>query len=282
MKVKKKQIIACLLTVLGTMSTGFAIGSFLTPNKIVGGGVSGISTILYHTFGFAPGLSAFLINLVFLAIGLRILGKRFILKTLVGVALLSLFTQLFTYLPIHTENTILSVVFGGVLYGLGIGLSFAAGASTGGTDIVGRIIQTKLSFVPIGKMLLAVDGVIIIVSLIVFKNLELALFGILTLFISSYSVDFIISKLNVSRIAFVITDKGEEIAHTLVATSPRGVTLIDVKGMYTDTEKKMLFCALKESESEAFQKKILSMDEGAFIVFSESQRIKGNGFYLYK
>ena len=100
--------------------------------------------------------------------------------------------------------------------------------------------------------------------------------------ISAYFIDFIISKLNVSRIAFVVSDKGEEISKILVSTSPRGVTLIDVKGAYTDNKKQMLFCALKESESEGFQNKILSIDENAFIVFSESQRIKGNGFYLYK
>ncbi len=271
-----------IFTLIGTMTTGFAIGAFLTPNKIVGGGVSGISTILYHTFGIQPGLSFFLLNIIFLLVGLTVLGKEFILKTLMGISLLSVFTQIFTYFPIYTDNLILATIFGGVLYGLGIGMSFAAGASTGGTDIIGRIIQSKFSFVPIGKMLLFVDGIIILVSLIVFKNIELTLYGILALFVSSYSIDFIISKLNVSRIAFVITDKGEEISRMLVSTSPRGVTLIDVKGVYTDTEKKMLFCALKESESEEFQKKILSMDEGAFIVFSESQRIKGNGFYLYK
>ena len=210
------------------------------------------------------------------------MGRQFILKTLIGITLLSLFTQIFSLFPIYTENLILSAVFGGVLYGLGIGMSFAAGASTGGTDIIGRIIQTKFSFVPIGKMLLFVDGIIIIISFAIFNNIELTLFGIFTLFVSSYSIDFIIGKLNVSRIAFVITGKGEEISKTLVSTSPRGVTLIDVKGVYTDSEKQMLFCALKESESEEFQRKILEIDKNAFIVFSESQRIKGNGFYLYK
>lgn len=269
-------------TILGTMTTGFAIGSFLTPNKVVGGGASGISTILFHTFGIQPGVSFFLINLLFLLAGLKILGKDFILKTLIGITLLSLFTQIFSFFPIYTENLILAAIFGGVLYGAGIGMSFAGGASTGGTDIIGRIIQTKFSFIPIGKMLLFVDGIIIVISLIVFKNTELVLFGILTLFVSSYSIDLVISKLNISKIAFVITDKGEEISKMLVSTSPRGVTLIDVKGVYTDSEKQMLFCALKESETEAFQKKILSIDESAFIVFSESQRIKGNGFYLYK
>lgn len=271
-----------LFTLLGTASTGFAIGAFLTPNKIVGGGASGISTILFHTLGIQPGLSFFILNIIFLLLGLRVLGKSFILKTLIGISVLSLFTEIFSLFPIYTENLILSTIFGGALYGLGIGMSFAVGASTGGTDIIGRIIQTKFSFIPIGKMLLFVDGIIILISLIVFKNLELTLYGIITLFISSYSIDFIISKLNVSRIAFVITDKGEEISTNLVSTSPRGVTLIDVKGVYTNTQKQMLFCALKESESEEFQKKILTIDPSSFIVFSESQRIKGNGFYLYK
>ena len=277
-----KKTNAFLFTIIGTMITGFAIGVFLTPNMIVGGGVSGISTILFHTFGIQPGLSFFIINILFLLIGLKILGRQFILKTLIGITLLSLFTQIFSLFPIYTENLIMSAIFGGVLYGLGIGMSFAAGASTGGTDIIGRIIQTKFSFVPIGKMLLFIDGIIIVISFAIFNNIELTLFGVFTLFVSSYSIDFIISKLNVSRIAFVITDKGEKISKTLVSTSPRGVTLIDVKGVYTDSEKKMLFCALKESESEEFQKKILAIDEKAFIVFSESQRIKGNGFYLYK
>jgi len=277
-----KKTASILFPVIGTMITGFAIGCFLTPNKIVGGGASGISTILFHTLGLQPGLSFFLLNILFLLLGLKVLGKTFVFKTLLGTALVSLFTQLFSFFPIYTENLILSAIFGGVLYGVGIGISFAGGASTGGTDIIGRIIQSKFSFVPIGKMLLFVDGIIIVISLLVFKNIELTLFGIFTLFVSSYSIDFVISKLNVSRIAFVITEKGREISQTLVSTSPRGVTSIDVKGAYTDSAKQMLFCALKESESEAFQKKILDIDENAFIVFSESQRIKGNGFYLYK
>lgn len=277
---KKSQ--SFLLTILGTMITGFGIGTFLTPNKIVGGGASGISTILYHTLNIQPGISFLVLNILFLLVGLKVLGKKFILKTLLGATLVSVFTEIFSFMPIYTENLILAAVFGGVLYGLGIGLSFAAGASSGGTDIIGRIIQTKFKFVPIGKMLMFVDGIIILISLIVFKNIELVLYGIITLFVSTYSIDFVISKLNVSRIAFVITDQGEEISKTLVSSSPRGVTLIDVKGVFSDAKKQMLFCALKESESEHFQNKILSIDADAFIVFSESQRIKGNGFYLYK
>lgn len=271
-----------LITILGTMMLSFGLGVFLMPNKIVGGGVSGMATILYHSVKIAPGISIFVINILFLIIGLKVLGKSFTIKTIFGVALVSLFTQVFSYIPFYTENTILASIFGGVLYGLGIGLSFAAGASTGGTDILGRLFQHKFPTMPIGKLLLIIDGAIILISLIIFKNIELTLFGIITLFVSSFSVDWVINTLNISCLAFVITEKGNEISDKLVSTSPRGVTIIDAVGAYTKDKKQMLFCALKESESDVFQRKILEIDPKAFIVFAQSQRIKGNGFYLYK
>ncbi len=271
-----------LLTVFGTAITGFAVSTFLTPNKIVGGGVSGLSTIFYQTLGIAPGLTFAVTNILLLLISFKILGKSFVAKTLVGAGLISLFVQIFSYLPQFTQNTVLASVFGGFLYGLGIALSFVAGATTGGTDILGRLLQYKFPYLPIGKLLLIVDGVIILISLIIFKNFDLALFGIISLFVSTYSIDFVIRKLNVSKIAFVITDKGEEIAKYLISTSPRGVTLIDTVGAYKNEKNKMLFCALKSSEVDAFQRKILELDENAFIVYSESQQIKGNGFLIYR
>ena len=143
------------------------------------------------------------------------------------------------------------------------------------------MLQKILPTVPIGKVLLVIDGIIIFISLVVFPRIELTLFGVMALFIQSYAIDFVIAQLNVSRIAFVITEKGDEISNFLVSTSPRGVTILDVVGAYTMDKKKMLFCALKEAESFDFQRKILEIDDKAFIVFSESQRIKGNGFYLY-
>lgn len=271
-----------LMAISGTVITGAGIGMFLTPNKIVGGGASGLSTILFHTLSIPAGISYFIINLLFLLIGFKVLGKQFTTKTLFSVAILSAFVELFSLIPIQVDNLILASIFGGVMYGIGIGLNFAAGASTGGTDILGRIVQTKFPHIPIGKMLMFIDGIVILASFLVFKNIELTLYGILSLFVVSTSIDLVISKLNISRIAFVITDKGEEIADKLIQTSPRGVTIIKGTGAYSHTQKDVLFCALKESEAEAFQKKILEIDTGSFIVFSESQRIKGNGFSLYK
>lgn len=277
-----KVIKSYILSLFGTIIIAFAVAVFISPNKIVGGGVSGVCTILYHTLNIPLGLSTIIINVALLIIGLKILGMEFTLKTLLNVGVLSVAIEIFSYMPFHTDNTMLATLYGGVLYGIGIGICFASGASSGGTDILGRLCQTRFPAVPIGKILLVIDGLIIAFSLIVFKNLELTLFGVISLIISTWAVDFVIAQLNISRLAFVVTDKGQEISQTLVSTSPRGVTLIDVVGAYTDEKKKMLFCALKESESVEFQRKILEIDNEAFIVFAESQRIKGNGFRLYK
>lgn len=277
-----KRLKSFIYTILGTAITAFAVSTLLTPNKIVCGGVSGVSTILYQTLNIAPGLTYATINIVLLIVGIKILGKEFTIKTLFGSGVLSLFVQLFSYLPPITDNVFLAAFFGGTLYGLGIGITFASGASTGGTDILSRIIQYFLPQFPIGKLLLAVDGVVITASLLVFKDTELVLFGVFALFFSTFCVDWLIRKLNISKIAFVITDKGEEISKYLVSTSPRGVTIIKAIGAYSSENKKVLFCALKENEVPVFQKKILGIDREAFIVYSESSQIMGNGFHIYR
>jgi len=127
-----------------------------------------------------------------------------------------------------------------------------------------------------------IDAVVIFASLIVFKTVDLTLYGIMALFLSTFAIDWLIRKLNISKLAFVITQHGEEISKMLVSTSPRGVTIFDVKGAYSLEEKNVLMCALKENELPSFQRKILNIDKEAFIIFSESQQIVGNGFRVYR
>ncbi len=280
--VARNRFFIWFLRTVSAIIVAFAISVFFTPNKIVNGGVSGLATILHHTLGVSTGLSFAVINFTLLILGFRILGKKFVFTTVYVSGVLSVFVEIFSYLPPIEIDLLLASLFGAVIYGVGLGIAFATGASSGGTDIVGRLVQWKFPTMPIGKLLLIIDGVIIGASLVIFKEINLTCYGIIALFVSTTAIDWIIAKLNVSRIAFVITDRGEEISQKLVSTSPRGVTLIDVRGAYTNTGKKMLFCALKDSETEAFQKKILEIDETAFVVFSESQKIVGNGFYLYK
>lgn len=278
----KDNVKSIIMFVFGITLTALAISQFTLPNKIVGGGVSGISTILFHVLKIEPGLSTAVINAVLLLVGLKVLGKRFVIATITGVGLLSVLVQLFSYLPPITTNVILASVFGGVFYGVGIGFALAAGGSSGGTDILGRILQHFLPHFPIGSLIMLVDGVVIALSYVFFRNLELTLFGVVTLAVSTYAIDAVIRKLNVSKLAFIVSEKGEEIAKKLVTTSPRGCTIIDTVGAYTHENNKMLVCALKDNELPAFQRKILEIDPHAFIIFSESSQIVGNGFHVYR
>ncbi len=270
------------LFLIGPIITAFGISVFFTPNKVVSGGVSGLSTILYHIAKIPPGLSFAVINILFLLISFKVIGREFVIKTIIGAANISLFVQIFSELPPMTDDIILASVFGSLLYGFGIGLTLLSGGSTGGTDILGRLLQHFFPQFKIGKLLLFVDAAVIMTALVTFRQIDLALWGIVALFLSTFSVDWLIQKLNVSKLAFVVTEKGVEISKFLVSTSPRGVTIIDVVGAYTMEKKETLMCALKEAEIPEFQRKILEIDPEAFIIFSESQQIVGNGFHVYR
>ena len=277
----KDSIKKILIILLADILVGFAISCYI-PNKIVSGGVSGIANILYHTNGLSAALTMTVINLLFALLALKKLKLKFLLPSFINAAIIGGVSDFFmAYTPTLTTNPLLAAIFGGVLYGLGLAICFTQGVSTGGTDILSRFFQVLKPNIKIGKVLLAVDAFIIIASLITFKQVDLALYGIIALFISTYTLDWFIAKLNISKLAFIVTDKGEEVARFLTATSPRGVTIIDAKGGYTMNDKKLLICALKSNEMTEFQRKILEIDSLSFIIFSESQQIIGNGFRLY-
>ena len=202
-------------------------------------------------------------------------------RTLLSIAGLTILIEVFSYFPPVTDNVLLASIFGAALYGIGIGIVLSQGSTTGGTDIMGRLIQHMRPHWKIGKVLLGVDLFVVFLSLITFKTTEAVLYGIMALFISSNAIDWLMKALNISKLAFVITDKGPEISDYLISTSPRGVTLVDATGGYTHEDRQVLICALKESELPEFQRKILNIDEHAFIIYSESQQIVGNGFYIY-
>lgn len=277
----KEKMKSGILVFVGITLVAIAISMFLVPNKIVNGGASGLATIIYYTIGIKPSISNALINGILLMLSFICFGKRFVIKTVSSIAGLTLLIEVFSYFPPVTDNVLLASIFGAVLYGMGIGIVLSQGSTTGGTDIMGRLIQHKKPHWKIGKILLGVDFFVIFLSLITFKTTEAVLYGILALFLSTNAIDWLMKSLNISKLAFVITDKGQEISDYLISTSPRGVTLVDATGGYTHEDRQVLICALKESEITEFQRKILAIDEDAFIIYSESQQIVGNGFYIY-
>ncbi len=271
-----------LMLIVGTFLTAAGTSLFFTPAKIVCGGVSGMSTILYHFANIPIGFSYAVINGILLLLGIKILGKEFIIKTVIGTGLMSGFMELLTLVPTPTDNGVLAALFGGLLYGVGLGLTFIAGGSTGGTDILGRIIQYFWPAMEIGKVLAIIDGVIIALSLFVFRQMDLVLLGILGVFIQTIAIDSLIDRMNVSEISFIVTEKGGEIAQMLLNKFERGVTVMQGKGAYTDRDKQILMCVMNKEESAKFQDMIKEIDAQAFVIFSESKSVLGNGFHIYR
>lgn len=270
------------IIILGICMISVAVSVFYVPNQIVTGGVSGISTILFYLFKIPPGLSIAGINLALLGIAYVKIGKRFVLHTFGSAMLMAVFVNLFSYLPPIMIDITLAALFGAVLYGVGIGLTLSQGSSSGGTDILGRLLQGVFPQIGIGKLLMAVDATIILTSLLLFQNVNLALWGVVTVFVSTGMVDWLIRKLNLAVLVFIVTKKGVELSKYLVETSPRGVTVIDAKGAYGMNSCSVLICALKEQEVLKLQTKIQEIDTGAFIIFSKAEQIKGEGFRIYR
>ena len=162
------------LAFVGVILTAFGYSRFYLPSKVVSGGVTGLSTILFHALSIEPGISYAAINLALLAISFKVLGRRFILNTLLGAGLMSLFTQLFSYLPPLTDDVFVCSVFGAVFYGFGVGLALVYGFSTGGTDILARLIQHFSPRAQIGTLLLFVDGAVILLGVFVLKEIDLS------------------------------------------------------------------------------------------------------------
>ena len=277
-----KKINQIILMLCGTFLVSAANTLFFAPNKIVCGGVGGISTILLYILKIPLSVSYALINIALLIVGLKVLGKEFIIKTLIGTALMSGFTEILAHIPLVTENSMLAVIFGGLAYGVGLGIIFVIGATTGGTDILGRLIQIKYRHISIGILMMLIDAVVIGASLIVFKEMDLVLFGVVGIFIQTISLEFLIKRLNVSKMAFVISDYGDKICDNLIEDFSRGVTIIDAHGGYSKNDKQLLLCALKMSETDELQRRIKSIDPEAFVIFAESQFIVGNGFKVYR
>jgi len=270
-----------LIIITGMALTAVATGLFYIPNNIVTGGVSGISTILYP-LGIPPGITYAGVNLFLLVFSYKRLGRNFVAKSILSVIVISTLVQIFSELPPITDNIFLATLFGSLLFGIGASMTFIQNANTGGTDIIGRLVQSKYQYFPIGTLLLIIDGFIILISLIISKNIDLALYGLFGLFVSTFIIDVIIGHLNSSKLAFVITDKGQQISELIIKNSRRGVTILNARGAYSGNRKNLLICALKNKQIPEFHKMIVETDENAFIIFTNSEKIFGLGFYVYK
>lgn len=277
----QEEIKSYLLIAFGMLIYAVAATGFMVPHKIVGGGATGISTIIYYLSNetIPVGISYFLINVVLVVIGLKVLGPKFGIKTvyaiIVGSAFLSVLQPFITE-PLVSDKFMATVV-ASMLYGLGIAIALAQGGSSGGTDIIAMVIAKYHNVSP-GKMLMYCDSGIIACSLFINSNIEALMYGFVVMGIVSFTVDFVLTGKKQSAQLFIFTDKYEEVANYIATESNHGVSVVDCTGWYSRQTKKMLIVVVRKNEAIDVLRVAKRIDPNVFMTMNTVMGVFGKGF----
>lgn len=272
-------VVLALLDIFGCALFAIAIHVFVAPNQIAPGGVSGLAVVLNYLTGISIGTWSFLLNIPLLLLALCFLGKRFTLKTLVSVAVLSfLLDYVAVYLPEYSGDALLAALFGGVLSGAGLAFVFMSGSTTGGSDILSRLLQKKHPHVSIGKILLVIDAVVIFISVIVFRRIETGLYGMVTVFSTSRVIDSVLYGADTGKAVYVMSPKAQEISEQVIAQIGRGCTLFKATGAFTKNDSQVLLVAVRRSQFYPLKQLVYQMDPEAFVIVTDCSEIIGKGF----
>ncbi|EFM09000.1 Protein of unknown function DUF2179 [Paenibacillus curdlanolyticus YK9] len=266
--------IAMLLA--GAFIIAASFNLFLVPNGIASGGVSGLSIIVKQTLGIQPAFTQWTINIPLFFAGLWLLGRRFAAKTLLGSVVLPLFVLLTAHWPPPTDNPLLAAVYGGVGVGLGLGLVFRGRGSTGGTDLAAQILH-KYTGISLGLTVVIFDGLVIALAGILISP-ENALYALIALFVTSKTIDLIQTGLALSKVAFIISDRTEELADAVLTDLDRGLTELDAHGGYTGQRRTVLMVVVSQNEVPKLKALVRSVDPGAFVIISQTTEVLGQGF----
>lgn len=263
--------------VFGTALMAAAYNMFLIPHKIAAGGFSGLGIILFHLYHFPVGLTVLLGNIPLFLIAWRSLGWKFVANSLAGTLLLPFMLELLAFLPPVTADLLLASVFGGIGVGLGLGLVFRSRASTGGTALVAQLLHHFWGFSS-GYGLMGADLAIILGAGFIFSP-EVAMFALLSLFISSKAVDFIQEGFSLSKAALIISaKKKEEITQKILNDLGRGATILEGRGAYSGEKKGIIFCVVSQSQVTRLKSIIRETDPTAFVIVSNVGEVLGEGF----
>ncbi|MCH5300657.1 MAG: YitT family protein [Ruminococcus sp.] len=269
------------IIVLGAIVYAVSVVIFTAPNNIAPGGLTGIGTVLNYLYDLPIGVIIFVFNIPLFVWGAIENGIKFLTKTIVGTASISVAIDVMgLFLTNYTGDLMLASIFGGILNGLGLGIIFYSGGSTGGTDIVSLNIHKHYPHLSTGSIILAIDAVIIIFAAIIYKSLESALYAVIAIFVSIKVIDAInygFSRDN-GKAMFIVTNKYKEITDELFMSVKRGVTLLEAQGGYKMDDKKVIMCALRPQQVHKVIKIIKSVDENAFTIVTTAGAISGNGF----
>lgn len=268
----------CIISIIiGTLLIAIATNGILLPNHLLSGGVSGISMLLYFIFGFKVSILVFLINIPIFILGIVFLKKKYLAYSLFGMLMLSFWLEATSHIYIPTDTELSILVVAGLLHGLGTGIIFKANGSTGGTDIIAKIINKYFS-INMATITLALNAIIIGLS-IYFFDINIAVLTISTMFVSSQVVNFVVDGVNRKRTIYIITDETHQecLSKLILAELHRGVTVIPAIGAYTESTKYILFTTISVREVAKIKNLVLTCDPKAFMTVTETSQVIGNG-----
>lgn len=269
------------MTILGAAFYALSVDCFTAPNQIAPGGVTGLATLLNTLIHTPIGAASLLLNVPLFIWGAVEIGKRFMLRSIIAVALVSVMIDGFAQLGVIYEgDRMIAAIFGGILSGLGLGLVLFRGGSTGGTDIVARILHRRYPYLSVGHIVFCADAVVILLSAVVYGSVENALYAVITIFVSTKLIDAVLvgfSRDN-GKLLIIISSFPEKIRDVITVREDRGVTLMNALGGYSRLPVGVILCAVRPHDVNRVRSAALSVDDGAFIIVTTAGTISGNGF----
>jgi uncharacterized membrane-anchored protein YitT (DUF2179 family) len=270
------------ITVFGSSVFALGFALFLSPNDMNSGGISGLAQVLVELLGFGSvGTLSILINLpLFLLGGLKI-GKKFFFGSLIGMLLSSALIDGLAVIPFPAVEPLMAVLYGGVICGVGLGIVFMAGTSTGGSDILVRLLKLRYRNVPIGQIAMAFDVIVVILTGIVFQDVSKALYTGLTAFLCGKMVDAVVYRFDFSTVVLIISSEYEKIAQDIGLKLDRGATFLHGEGSYSHLQTKVVLAAIKKQQLAELKELVTAIDPRAFIIVQEAHQVLGDGFSRY-
>jgi uncharacterized membrane-anchored protein YitT (DUF2179 family) len=272
------------LIIFGCAIQGLAYALFLIPHHFVPGGVSGIAIIINYFAGLPVGLLIMVLNIPIFLLGLKTMGRRYVLNSLAGMVASSLFIDFFNQvlaLPSATDNPVLASIYGGVMLGIGLGIVFRGRASTGGSDIVGMILH-RYTGMSIGYGIMVTDFVVISASGLALRSLEAPLYGYLVLFLSSKLIDMVLEGWNYSKLVIIISARTGEIADFILKGLERGGTALRSRSLFLNREGEVILTVVHRKQLAELKARIKTIDPDAFVIINDTYDVLGRGFKSYQ
>ena len=275
----KNNLIDVVFAIIGSALVGAALSIFVAPNDIAPGGVSGLAIALAYITPIRVSIWTLALNIPLLLCAWRILGRRALIFTLISTVLLSVFIDLTeAFLPSYTNNPLLAACCGGVIAGLGIGLLFLRGISTGGTDLLALLLKRVFPNVPSGTLLMVIDATVVAIAVLIFRDIEVALYSAITIFITSKIVDAMAQGVDYAKVIYVVTARGDKVTEVLNTYTDRGCTIIPAFGGYTKDNKQVVITVTRRNVLSQTLRLIKQTDPAAFTFVMDSTEVHGEGF----